>query len=99
MTRWQISSSKKEEARTQITHYGETEIKLGKVSSMHNPKDFCDCLISAINIAMTYRDDVDRLSNEQKISSVISNERHSKATPEELARKWSIRIQTAKDTV
>ena len=52
-----------------------------------------------MNIATTYRDDIDQWEEEQKTSSIISNERHSKAMPEELASKWNVGIQTAKDTI
>ena len=83
----------------QLEQYGDTEIELGKISSVYNSKEFCTSLISAVNIASTYCDDVDGWSDERKISSVITNDRHSKATPEELARKWSIGIHTTKDTV
>ena len=31
--------------------------------------------------------------------AVVTNERHSKVTPEELSRKWSVGLQTAKDTL
>jgi hypothetical protein len=57
---------------------------------------------------MTYRDDIDQLNDERRrvhndiklqASSIITNERHSVATPEDLARLWNIGIQTAKDTV
>jgi hypothetical protein len=71
MTRRQINSAKREEARTQVEWYGETEIELGKISSVYNPKDFCDRLISAVNIAMTYRDDVDQWDDERKVSSTL----------------------------
>jgi hypothetical protein len=37
-------------------------------------KEFCDHLISAVNIAMMYHHDVDQWSEEQKVSSIISNE-------------------------
>ena len=100
MTRRQIRSVTMEnEARTQIEHYGETDIELGKISCMYDTKDFCDHLISAVNIAMTYRDDIDQWNEERRVSSIISNEGHSKVTPEELASKWNIGLQTAKDTI
>ena len=86
-------------AKTQVERYGETEIELGKISSVYNTKEFCERLISAVNVATTYRDDIDQWNDERKVSSIITNERHSKATPEELAHKWNIGIQTAKDTL
>jgi hypothetical protein len=99
MTRRQIRSVTENEARTQIERYGETDIELGKISCVYDTKDFCDHLIAAVNIATTYRDDIDQWNEERKVSSIISNERHSKATPEELASKWNIGLHTAKDTI
>jgi hypothetical protein len=51
ITKRQINSTKRDGARTQIKQYGETEIELGKISNTYNPKEFCDRLISAVNIA------------------------------------------------
>jgi hypothetical protein len=94
ITKRQVNSTKRD-----AEQYGETKIELGKISSTYNPKQLCDQLISAVNIATVYCGDIDQWNDEQKVSSMISNDRHSKATPEELARKWNIGIQTAKDTV
>jgi hypothetical protein len=58
---------------------------------------FCDRLISSVNIAMTYRDDMD--SEQQQVSSIITNDRDSKVMPEDLAWKWNICIDTAKRTL
>ena len=99
MTRRQICSVTENEARTQIERYGETDIELGKISCVYDTKEFCDRLVSAVNIAMTYRDDVDQWEEKRKACSIISNERHSKVMPEELASKWNIGLQTAKDTI
>ena len=60
MTRRQIRSVTENEARTQIERYGETDIELGKISCVYDTKEFCDRLISAVNIATTYRDDIDQ---------------------------------------
>jgi hypothetical protein len=75
------------------------EAQHGMIPCTFNPMDFTERLISAVNIAMTYRKDVDQLSNERRASGIISNERHSAATPEDLARLWNIGLQTAEDTV
>jgi Reverse transcriptase (RNA-dependent DNA polymerase) len=100
MTRRQINAARKEEnTKVQFEQYGEVEMQLGQISNTHIAKDFCNHLISAVNIATTYREDVDKWIDERKVSSVVTNDRHSKATPEELARKWNIGIQTAKDTI
>jgi hypothetical protein len=97
--RRQIRSVTENEARAQIERYGETDIELGKISCVYDTKEFCYHLISAVNIATTYRDDINQWNEERRVSSIISNERHSKATPEELASKWNIGLQTAKDTI
>jgi hypothetical protein len=100
MTKRQIRSVTGNKVRTQIKHCGEMDVKLGKISCAYDMKDFCDHLISAVNIAMTYRDDINQWNEERRVSSIISNERHSKAMPEELASKWNIGLpQTAKDTI
>ena len=95
----QVNSVNGTNEKAVAARYGETEVQLGKISDVYNEHEFCNRLISAVNIATTYRDDIDRREDERKACSVITNEWHSKVTPEELARKWSIGIQTAKDTL
>jgi hypothetical protein len=49
----------------QIEQYGETHMELSKISDIyHDPREFCDCLISEVNIAMTYCNDVDQWGEE-----------------------------------
>ena len=55
--------------------------------------------IGSVKIASTYREDVDSWTENRKVSSIDSNDRHSQIGPEELARKWNVGIQTAKDTL
>jgi hypothetical protein len=86
-------------ARTEIQRHGEVETELMKISGVYNEKEFCNRLMSAVNIATTYHDDIDQRESERKVHGVITNERHSKVTPEELSRKWSIGLQTAKETL
>jgi hypothetical protein len=83
----------------QIKQYGETDIELGKISCIYNPKEFCERLVPAVNIATTYHDDVNQWENERKVSSIVTTNWHSKFTAKELARKWNIGFQTAKDTI
>jgi hypothetical protein len=77
----------------------DTEVNVRKPLGIYDTKELCECLIASVNIAMAYHGDIDEWHDERKVRSIISNERHSKVTPEEIARKWSIGIQTAKDTV
>jgi hypothetical protein len=86
-------------AKTGVERYGEVEAQLGQISNVFDEQGFCNELISAVNIAMTYRDDIDRQEDKRKAHSLISNERHSRVTPEEVSRKWNVGLQTAKDTL
>jgi hypothetical protein len=55
-------------------------------------------LIGSVNVAMAYRDDVDKAMEKHK-ASVLMLDRHSKVCPEELSRKWNIGLQMAKATL
>jgi hypothetical protein len=99
MTRRKIMSLKRNKAKARIEEYGEVEHELGKISSMYSIKNFCECLIGAVNIATTYRADINKVEVCRKVAGVITNDQHSNMTPKELSRKWNIGIQTAKDTL
>ena len=73
MTKRQIRSVTKEEAKVRTKQHGATDVELGKILGVYDPREFCKRLISAGNIAMTYRDDIDQWSKDE-VSSVISNE-------------------------
>lgn len=88
-------------SKKQIEWNGKTKIELSKFSSVYaDPKEFCECLKSAVN-TMMYSNDVNQWSIEQKVSSIISNKQHLKVMPEEeiACKKWNISIPSAKDTV
>ena len=91
------SGSDRRQIQSATTNFRSNErsiTPLSNISMVYDPQQFRERLISAVNIATTYRDDIDRQS-----CSVVTNVRHSKATPEEVARKWNIGLQTAKDTL
>jgi hypothetical protein len=85
--------------KMEVKIHGEMEASLGKISRVYSEQEFRDGLISAVQVATSYREDVDKMEYGRKAYAVITNERHSKVTPEELSRKWSIGLQTAKDTL
>ena len=70
-----------------------------KISSTLDKRTFSKRLIGSVNIASTYREDVNGWTENRKVSSINSNDRHSQIGPEELAKKWNVGIQTAKDTL
>jgi hypothetical protein len=95
----QLAALKQQEMDSRAVIWGQVEEELDKVSSTLNERTFCNKLIGAVNIATTYREDIDEAIQRRKESSVITTDRHSKVGPEELARKWNIGLQAAKDTL
>ena len=59
----------------------EDDILLSKISCVYDSREFCARLISSVNIATTYRNDIDKWNEQRNSSSIISNERHSEVTP------------------
>jgi hypothetical protein len=53
---------------------------------VYNPRDFSERLVASINIATAYRADIDKWSEEKRrVSSIVTNDWHLAATPEDLA--------------
>ena len=95
-----LASGSKRSTSIHYRSYEQSTSPLSNISMVYDPQHFCERLISAVNIATTYRDDIDHSHQRgNQLCSVITNERHSKVTPEEVARKWNIGLQTAKDTL
>ncbi|KAG7369925.1 reverse transcriptase RNA-dependent DNA polymerase [Nitzschia inconspicua] len=86
----EVSSIYAEGMNSQAIRFGESDTVLSNISTTYNEQEMTHRLIGAVNIACADRRDVD---------SVMSNDRHSKITAEELARTWNIGLQTAKDTM
>ena len=84
---------------THPEYCGEIDIMLSQISEVYDAWNFCERLISTVNIAMAYHDDLDAWEEQWRVSSVISNDRHSTVTPEEVTRKWNIGLETAKKTL
>ena len=74
---------------THPKYQGETDITLGQISGVYDARNFCERLISTVNIAMAYCEDLDAWEEQQRVGGVISNVRHSTVTPEEVVRKWN----------
>ena len=68
-----------------LEYQGETDITLGQIMEVHNAQNFCERLISTVNIVMAYRKDLDTWEEQRRVSSILSNDRHSIVTPEEVA--------------
>ena len=57
----------------QTTMHSETDITLTYISCVYDAKSLCNWLIAAVNIATTYRNDIDQSEERCKMSGVISN--------------------------
>ena len=82
-----------------VAAWSKTESNLDDVSPIHNLTTFCDRLIGAVRVAFTHRDDVDEIEEKRKMSQAKTNDRHSKITLEEPARKWNVGLETACDAM
>ena len=75
----------------------ESDSVLGQISPTCNEQVFCQQMISAVNVATAYRKDIDETTRRETV--VITTEWHSQVTPENLAKKWNIGLDTAKKTL
>jgi Reverse transcriptase (RNA-dependent DNA polymerase) len=69
---------------------GETDLTLSQISDAYDAPSFTDRLIASVNLTR---------ENQRTVSSFASTSRHSTVSPEELARKWGIGLETAKHTL
>ena len=74
MTKNQVMMTHAGETMAQIARHGEVKQVLSKISSAYDNNLFCGHLISSVNIAMMYQDDIDQWDNEWKTLSITSNE-------------------------
>jgi hypothetical protein len=90
MMQRQVHSLWANEAKATVDLHGEVEHELENTSPVYNVWSFCKCMLGAVNGVTTYCKDINEKLN---ASSIITNDRHSKVTPEELWRKWNIGLQ------
>ena len=67
--------------------FGQVEQELTKILMVFNERTFCRRLIGAVNISTTFLDDIDGWTDEHRVQSIITNDRHLKIGTEELSRK------------
>ena len=78
----------------------ESDIILSSISCTYSPKLFVQQVISRVNIATSSRLKQDATTGTgTSIAATASSERHAKLTPEGLAKKWQIGLETAKRTI
>jgi hypothetical protein len=90
MKKSDISAMYAETMNSQALRFGESDAVFSGVSTIYNEREMTHRLIGAVNVACADRRDVD---------AIMSNDRHSKVTAEDLVRTWNIGLQTAKDTL
>jgi hypothetical protein len=84
MTRRQVNAIREVEAQggrlednwVQSARHADIELKHGMIPCTLNPRDFTERLLSAVNIATAYREDVDQWSDERKASADDAFRRH-----------------------
>ena len=87
-----------------MVEIGEWDVLLQSCSAIYTEKSMLDRMIAKVRV-QTHRilpiekNDHDETLRNAMISEVISNERHTRITAEELARKWNLGIETARATL
>ena len=99
MSKLAIISMLRDQSNSIQVCFGQVEQEPTKIATVFDERKFCRQLIGAVNIATTFRDDIDGWSDERRVQSIITNDRHSKIESDELSRKCNIRLHTAKDTL
>ena len=94
-----VSAVRQEQSVSRQVRFLQVEQQLMKISSTFEERMFCKILIDKVNIASTYCKDVNGSTENRRVGSIDSNDRHSHIGPEELARKCNVGIQTVKDTL
>ena len=84
---------------SQAEMVGETNSVLLGISPVLDEREFCRRLINAVRVASHDRTVEDAEEERRKVSGVLSTDRHSKITAEELSRKWNIGLKTAEATM
>ena len=82
-----VSAMLRDQSNSRRVLFGQVEQELTKVATVFYERTFCRRLIGAVNIATTFRDDIDGWAEERRVQIIITNDRHLKIGPEELSRK------------
>ena len=90
MSKRAISDILRDQINSRQVPFGQVEQELTKIAPVFDERKFCRQLIGAVNIATTFRDDIDGWAHEIRVQIIITNDRHSKIGPEELLRKGDI---------
>ena len=73
-----IIAMQRDQSNSRQVHFGQVEQDITKILTVFDERTFCKRLIGAVNIATTFRDDIDGWAEELKVQSIITNDRHSK---------------------
>ena len=95
----EVSELRKQQKTAYLDPEPEVDQVLNTISSAMTKKTMCERILESVNIATAFRDDVDKMEETRRQATVLSEDRHSKVSPEELARKWNIGLDTAKKTL
>ena len=95
MTRRQVSQLNESITGDSIERNGEVDRNLAGISSVFDEQTFCKRMINSVHVATDYREDIDS----RNVNAMHSDNWHSKVNAEELAQKWNIGLQAAKDTM
>ena len=77
----------------------EADKVLSQISPVYSEKQFTEALLGQVKVGMGDRIDPEEEKRRVNVRMMGSTTRHSKVTPEELARKWGVGLDTARQTL
>ena len=81
MNKRTISAIRQEKSVSRQVRFGKVDQQLMNISSTFDEITFCKRLIGKVNIASTYREDVDGWTENSRVGSIESNDWHSQIGP------------------
>ena len=82
MSKRAISAMLRDQINSRQVCFGQVEQEVTKIATVFDERTFCRRLIGAVNIATTFRDDIDGWEDERRVQIIITNDRHSNIGPE-----------------
>ena len=71
-----ISTMLRDQSNSRQVRFGQVDQELTKIATVFDERTLCRRLIGMVNIATTFRDDIDGWEEEHKLQSIVTSDRH-----------------------
>ena len=76
MSKRAVSVILRDQSNSRQVRFGQVEQELTKIATVFDERKLCRRLIGAVNIATTFRDDIDGWAEDHRVQIIITNNRH-----------------------